>query len=97
MDITEDVVKLVAWKFLEGAGPSGMDLYVLQGWILKVFGDIKKVCISVESFVDWLANQGPPWAAYRVFMSGNLVELDKQPVLHQVGVRKSGIDFSISV
>ena len=34
----------------------------------------------------WLANGIPPWMAYRAFMSGRLIALDKQPGLHPVGV-----------
>ena len=40
----------------------------------------------MENFVDWLANGSPPWAAYRAFMSGRLIALDKQPGVRPVGV-----------
>ena len=36
--------------------------------------------------VDWLANKSLPWAAYREFMSGRLIDPGKQPVVHPVGV-----------
>ena len=36
--------------------------------------------------MDWLANGSPPWAAYRAFMSGRLIVLDKQPGVRLVGV-----------
>ena len=65
MNITEDVVKLIARKLLGGAGPGGTDSEALQGLLLK-FGDYsKKLCISVEYFVKWVANQSPPWATYQ--------------------------------
>ena len=41
---------------------------------------------SVETFVDWLSNGSPPWAAYCAFMSGRLIALDKQPDVRPVGV-----------
>ena len=60
----------VAHKLSGIAGPGGIDLEYLQGWLLK-FGDhIKKLCISVEYFVDWLSNKSPPLGAYQAFMSG---------------------------
>ena len=42
----------------------------------------------METFVDWITNKGPPWVAYHLFMSGCLVELDKQHGLCPVGVGK---------
>ena len=35
VDITDDVVKSVAWKLLESSGPRGTDSEYLQKWILK--------------------------------------------------------------
>ena len=35
------------------------------------------MCISVESFVDWIANNNPTWAAYHEFVSGLLIPLEK--------------------
>ena len=37
-------------------------------------------------FLYWLANESPPWAAYRAFMSGRLIVLEKQPGVSPVGV-----------
>ena len=46
LDITEDVVKLVAWKFLGSTGPEGTDSEALQGWILQ-FGGQRKTLLLV--------------------------------------------------
>ena len=60
VDITEDVVKSAMRKLSGNAGPGGTDLEALQGWPLK-FGDhSKKLRISGESFMDWLANRIAP-------------------------------------
>ena len=40
----------------------------------------------METFVDWLANGSPPWAAYCAFMSGRLIALDIQPGVRPVGI-----------
>ena len=47
---------------------------------------IEKLGISVEAFVDWLANKSPPWSSYKAFMSVLLIALYKQPGVRPVGV-----------
>ena len=56
MDITEDVVKLVAQKISRRLLPNGMDSEALQGWLLKFGENSKKLLISLEMFVDWISN-----------------------------------------
>ena len=86
MDITEEAVESVARILWGSAGPSGTYLEALQRWLLK-FGDYRrKLRISVKSFVDWMANQNPACDAYRLFMSGRLIALDKLPGVSPVGV-----------
>ena len=77
VDITEDVVKLVARKLVVSLGSGGTDSEALQGWLLKFVEDRKRLHTSAEHFVDWLANRSPAWAAYHEFMSGRLIALDK--------------------
>ena len=71
------------------SGPGGTDSEALQGWLLKFGGDSKRLRTSVENFVDWISNGIPPWAAYRAFISGHLIRLDKQPGLRPVGARET--------
>ena len=52
MGITEDVFELVAPKLSGRSGPGGTDLEAIQGRLLKLGEDIKKLCISVEIFID---------------------------------------------
>ena len=89
MEILEDVVKLVARKFSGSSGLGSTDSKYLQGWILKIGCHRKINCISVEYFVDCLANKNPPWAAYRSFISIGLIVLDKLPGVRPVGVRET--------
>ena len=86
VDITEEAVELLARKLLGGSGPLGTDLEALQGWLLKFGEDSTRLRTSVENFVDWLSDGIPPWAAYRAFMSGHLIALDKNPGVRPVGV-----------
>ena len=87
VDITENVVKLVTRKLLGGSGPGGTDSENLQGWLLQ-FGEYRKrLCTSVEIFIDWIANQILTWASYRTFISGRLIALNKWPGVCKVGLR----------
>ena len=40
-------------------------------------------------FIEWLSNKIPPWPAYRAFMPGLLIELDKLQGVSPVGVREN--------
>ena len=53
---------------------------------MKFGGNSKRLFTSVEIFIDWIANEIPPWAAYHAFMYDRLIALDKQPGVHLVGV-----------
>ena len=85
VDIMEEAVESVARKLLGSSGPGSTDSDALQGWLLKFGEDTSRIRTSVETFVVWLANGSPPWAAYHAFMSGRLIVLDKQPCIRPVG------------
>ena len=55
----------------------------------------EKLHISVESFVDWLANKIPPWTDYWAFMSGRLIKLDKRLWVRPVGVEENWRQFFV--
>ena len=86
MDITEEVVNSVAQKVSGSTGPGGTDSEALQGWIINFVDHSRKLSISVESFVDWMANKNPPWDGYRACMYGHLIALYNIPVVRPVGV-----------
>ena len=67
------------------SGPGGTDRDALQGLLLKFGEEITRLCTSVETFFDWLDNGILPWSAYRAFISGRIIVLDKQPGVHTVG------------
>ena len=68
------------------SGPGGTDSEALQVWLIEFGEDSTRLHTSIETFVDWLVNGSPTWAAYCAFMSGRLVVIDKQPGVHPVGV-----------
>ena len=82
----EEAVELVARKLSGSSGPGGMNLEYLQGWVLKLGEDIKILHTSMETSAKWLFNKSLTWVAYRTFMSGHLIALDKQPGVRPVGV-----------
>ena len=84
VDITEEAVESVVQKRLRRSGPGGKDSEALQGCLLKIGEDSTRLRTSIETFVDWLANGSPPWAAYCAFMPGRLIALDKQPDVRPV-------------
>ena len=84
--ITEEAVESVACNLLGGSFTEGMDSEALQGWLLKFGEDRTRLRTSEETFIDWLANGRTPWEAYRAFMSGRLITLEKQPGAQPVGV-----------
>ena len=46
----------------------------------------KRICGSIEAFVDIIANCSPPLEAYCALISVQLITLDKQPGIRLVGV-----------
>ena len=86
VDITENVVEYVAWELSGSMGSGDTDSESLHGWLLKLGKDRKRLCTSVETFVDWIENKTPSWGAYRVFVCGRLIAPDKQPGVHLIGV-----------
>ena len=86
VNITEEAIESVAQKLSGSSGPGGTDSEALQVWLLKFGEDSTRLHTSVETFVDWLANGSPHWAAYRAFLSGRMIALDKHPGVRPVGV-----------
>ena len=70
IDITEEAVESVAENNSGSSGPGGTDSEALQEWIIKFGEDITRLHTSINTFVVWIANGSPPWAAYSAFMSG---------------------------
>ena len=70
VNITDETVEQVARKLSGSAGLGGSDTHALKHWLLK-FGDASlKLQKAVADFCGWMANDFPPWAAYRALMGG---------------------------
>ena len=88
--ITQDVVETVASKLSGAAGPGGTDGEELKSWLLWYGSHSQSLRDEFAIFTNWLANDHPPWAAYRAFMACRLVALDKQPASHKGTVSRPG-------
>ena len=86
LDITGDTVLAIAPKLQGAAGPGGVDAIALQHWLMRFGKESGELRDAVASFTRWLANDSPPWAAYRAFMSSRLIALDKCPGVRPVGI-----------
>ena len=86
VNITEEAVESVAQKLLGSSVPGGPDSEALQEWLMKSGEDSTRLCTRLKTFVNWLANGSPPCAAYRAFMSGHLIDIDKNPGVRPVVV-----------
>jgi hypothetical protein len=79
VDITQDTVDQVAHNLSGSAGLEGVDSHAVSHWLLA-FGKTRETLRhSLANFANWLANNLPPWAAYRAMWSGRLLALDKMP------------------
>jgi hypothetical protein len=84
--ITGDVVEAVASRLSGGAGPGGTDAVDLRNWLLRFGAESESLRDSLAAIAEWLANEHPPWAAYRALMACRLVALDKCPGVRPVGI-----------
>ena len=58
-------------------------MVILQHWLLR-FGSARMgLRHIVGEFGDWMANDRPPWAAYRALMPGRLIGLTSALVYGQ--------------
>jgi hypothetical protein len=86
VDITEDTIEVVARRLSGAAGLGGTDAHALQQWLLRFGNSSRTLRQATAELVDWLANDFPPWAAYRALMAGRLVALDKCPGVRPIGI-----------
>ena len=62
-----------------------MDAILLGDWLLRFGKSSLLVRERLAEMAEWLANDSPPWAAYRALMTGRIVALDKCPGVRPVG------------
>ena len=86
LDTTSDTVVEVAAKLSGAGGPGWVDAVWLQQWLLRFGTESHALREAVADFTRWMANETPPWAAYRALMANRLLALDKCPGVWPVGI-----------
>ena len=86
VDIVDATLATVARQLLGSAGIIGVDSISLKHWLLRFGVSSLGLRQIFEEFGDWMANGGPPWAAYSSMMLGRLFGLNKCDGVHLVGV-----------
>ena len=80
-----DVIMTKVTKRLHGgAGPRGVDYHLLQDMLLHFNRASIEFRLEMVAWVDYIANDLPPIAAYRAFANGLLLAGNKQPGLRQI-------------
>jgi hypothetical protein len=69
VDITADTVESVARKLSGSAGPGGIDSVGLSHLLLRFGKTSATLREAVADFTRWMANEMPPWAAYRAMIA----------------------------
>lgn len=79
-------VSLAANKIQGAAEPSGVDALHLQSWINHQGTASENLSNELAIWCEWLANESPPYAAYRAFNYKRSVALDKQPGVRPLAI-----------
>ena len=86
VDCTAETVEEIAYKLHGGAGPSSVDAKTMEKWLTRYGRQSQMLREELAAWTEWLANESPPWAAYRAVMSCRLVALDKCPGVRPLGI-----------
>ena len=71
------------------AGPCGVDAEMLKNWLLRHGDHSGRLRDAMATWVDWLSNGSPPYAAYRAVNTVRTVALDKSPGVRPLGIGES--------
>ena len=69
LDINEDTVLSITSKLTRSAGSGGVYSLTLRHWLLRFGKQSRELRETLASLMRWLANESPPWVAYRALMS----------------------------
>jgi hypothetical protein len=85
----EECVAKAAARLSGSAGPCGVDAEMLKNWLLRHGDHSGRLRDAMATWVDWLSNGSPPYAAYRAVNTVRTVALDKTPGVRPLGVGES--------
>jgi hypothetical protein len=85
----EECVAKAAARLSGSAGPCGVDAEMLKNWLLRHGDHSGRLRDAMATWVDWLSNGSPPYAAYRAVNMVRTVALDKSPGVRPLGIGES--------
>ena len=85
----EECVAKAAARLSGSAGPCGVDAEMLKNWLLRHGDHSGRLRDAMATWVDWLSNGSPPYAAYRAVNTVRTVALDKSPGVRPLGIGES--------
>ncbi len=79
LQFTENDVKTMASNLHGSGGPTTLDSYLLSDLLLRYGTSSTLLRDEMAHWTEWLANDSPPWAAYRATMATRAVAFNKFP------------------
>ncbi len=84
----ECAAKAVA-RLSGSTSPYGVDAEMLKNWLLRHGDHSGRLRDAMATWVDWLSNGLPPYAAYHAVNTVCTIALDKTPGVRPLGVVES--------
>ncbi|KAL7526156.1 hypothetical protein ACHAXR_001349 [Thalassiosira sp. AJA248-18] len=81
----EEQIAKAATRLTGGAGPCGMEGIQLKKWLLRHEVHSERLRSEMAQWVSWLANESPPYAAYRALNCSRELPADKRPGVCPLG------------
>jgi hypothetical protein len=85
-DCTSNNLEVLALRMSGSASPSSFDAVMMRNCLLWYGRALSELRQEMVSWVEWLSNESPPWAAYSTLMCRRLVAQDKQPGVRPVAI-----------
>ncbi|KAL7463292.1 hypothetical protein ACHAXS_003674 [Conticribra weissflogii] len=89
LHITENDVKLMAPQLHGSGGPTSLDSSLLTDLLLRYGISSTALRTEMANWSEWLANESPPWAAYRATMATRAVAFNKFPGVRPLSIGES--------
>jgi hypothetical protein len=85
----KECVAKAAARLSGSVGPCGVDAEMLKNWYLHHGDHSGRLHDAMATWVDWLSNGLPPYAAYRAVNTVRTVALYKSPGVRPLGIGES--------
>ncbi len=89
LQFTENDVKNMASNLHGSGGPTSLDSSLLSDLLLRYGTSSTLFRDEMAQWTEWLANDSPPWAAYRATMATRAVAFNKFPGVRPLSIGES--------